>query len=235
MTKGLIMLTSEKKIIANRLNGLKSHGPKNTTSTRFNATKHGLLSAGITELDDSEGYSTMLSDLVKEIKPVSTIEMVLVESAVMEIIRLRRARRLEAEYITDVLNPPIYVPDRTPSHPIDPGLPAAMNLESVQPLVSVFQRYEASILQRFFRISHELERLDRMRHGEQLPAPAALDVSVHHQIEVESGTAIPLAQELTLSQEQALGHVGAAVESVSGSLPNREELGNFEDLIRPRE
>jgi hypothetical protein len=229
------MQVTEKKIIANRVNGLKSHGPKNTNSTRFNATKHGLLSAGITELDDSEGYSTMRNDLVKEIKPVSTIEMVLVESAAMEIIRLRRARRLEAEYITDVLNPPIYVPNRAPSHPIDPGLPAAMNLDTVQPLVSVFQRYEASILQGLFRISHELERLIRMRHGEQLPAPGALDVSVHHQIEVESGTAIPLAQEVTLRQEQALGHVDAAVESVSGSLSNREELGNFEDLIRPRE
>jgi hypothetical protein len=36
-------MTSQKKAAANRINGQKSHGPKNTTSTRFNSTKHGLL------------------------------------------------------------------------------------------------------------------------------------------------------------------------------------------------
>ena len=43
------MSTSAKKDAANRVNGQKSHGPTNTTSTRFNATKHGLLAQGITE------------------------------------------------------------------------------------------------------------------------------------------------------------------------------------------
>jgi hypothetical protein len=41
--------TSEKKIAANRVNGKKGKGPKDTRTTRFNATKHGLLSAGVTE------------------------------------------------------------------------------------------------------------------------------------------------------------------------------------------
>jgi hypothetical protein len=45
-------MTSKKKIEANRINGQRSHGPTNTTSTRFNATKHGLLAVGITELDE---------------------------------------------------------------------------------------------------------------------------------------------------------------------------------------
>ena len=58
------MQVTEKKIIANRLNGRKSHGPQNTTSTRFNATKHGLLSVGITELDDADGFRTTLRDLL---------------------------------------------------------------------------------------------------------------------------------------------------------------------------
>jgi hypothetical protein len=57
------MSTSNKKIAANRINGQKSHGPTNTTSTRFNATKHGLLAVGITELDDAEGYHVLLNDL----------------------------------------------------------------------------------------------------------------------------------------------------------------------------
>jgi hypothetical protein len=50
------MSTSDKKIKANRINGARSHGPKNTSSTRFNAVKHGLLSVGLTEMDHAEGY-----------------------------------------------------------------------------------------------------------------------------------------------------------------------------------
>ena len=124
--------------------------------------------------------------------------MFFVESAAVEITRLRRARRLEGEHITGALNPPIYqspVPTSPIYRPmIDPGLPAAMKLESVQPLVSVFQRYEATILQRLFRILHELERLQRMRQGEQLPAPAALDVSVHHDTGMQVDT-MPLPRK----------------------------------------
>jgi hypothetical protein len=35
------MPTSKRKVVANRMNGRKSHGPTDTTSTHFNATKHG--------------------------------------------------------------------------------------------------------------------------------------------------------------------------------------------------
>ena len=62
---------------------------------------------------------------------------------------------------------------------LDPGLPAAISPESAQRLVGTFQRYESFFANRLFRILHELERLQRMRQGERLPAPVAVDVSVH--------------------------------------------------------
>src|SRR5438477_365413 len=101
------MSASPKKVAANRINAQKSSGPTNTTSTRFNATKHGLCEAGITELDDAEGYRTILNALRAEKVPVGTLETLLVDSLALEMIRLGRARRLEAEYITAVLHPPI--------------------------------------------------------------------------------------------------------------------------------
>ncbi len=180
------MSTSEKKVAANRINGQKSHGPTNTTSTRFNATKHGLLAVGITELDDAEGYRALLTDLKEEKDPVGVVEMLLVESAALDMVRWRRARRLEAEYITSELNPPIHGPNLLGDDielfqgaMLDPGLPAAISFESAQRLVSVYQRYESSIALRLFRTLHELERLQRMRQGESLPAPATVDVNVH--------------------------------------------------------
>ena len=49
------MSTSERKRNANRLNGQKSRGPKDTSATRYNAKKHGLLAVGVTELDHAAG------------------------------------------------------------------------------------------------------------------------------------------------------------------------------------
>jgi len=43
---------SARKLAANQENAQKSTGPINTISTRYNAAKHGLLSEGVTELDN---------------------------------------------------------------------------------------------------------------------------------------------------------------------------------------
>ena len=91
-----------KRTSANRRNSKKSTGPTNTSSTRFNAAKHGLLSVGITELDDADEYGTILRDLTKEKDPRGPVEASYVESAALDMVRLRRARRLEAEFITAV-------------------------------------------------------------------------------------------------------------------------------------
>jgi hypothetical protein len=194
------MKTSDRRISANRINAQKSNGPSNTTSTRYNATKHGLLAVGITELDDAEGYRTILSDLMREKAPVGRMETFLVESLALDIVRWQRARRLEAEYITSELNAPLYGPEPMGDlssllqpELLDPGLPAAISAETANRLVGVFQRYESFFANRMFRTLHELERLQRMRQGERLPAPATVDVSVHNDTRMvdsaETGTA----------------------------------------------
>jgi len=197
-------MTSKKKVAANRINGQKSQGPKDMISTRFNATKHGLLAEGITELDETEGYRTTLSALMREKNPVGMIETFLVQSATLDMMRWQRARRLEAEFITSELNPPIIQADPLASLDVfesttlDPGLPAAIRSESAQRLVSVFQRYESTFAYRLFRTLHELERLQRMRQGEKVPAPATVDVSVH----ADTGVVDPVPA--TLGQPKAL-------------------------------
>jgi len=174
---------------ANRRNSKNSTGPNDTSSTRFNAIKHGLLSAGITELDDAERHRAVLRDLIdliKEKDPHGPVETFLVESAALDMVRLRRARRLEAEFITEALHPPVREAgvlenlDRLDEGTlVDPGLPATMHYEAVQRLVNTFQRYETAIATRLSRTLHELERVQRLRKGEQLPAPFAVDVTVN--------------------------------------------------------
>lgn len=178
------MPSSSKKIASNRMNAQKSPGPNDTTSTRFNALKHSLLAVGITELDEAEGYQTILSDLISEKAPVGVVEIFLVRSIALDMVRWPRARRLEAEYITAALNPPLYEKNFLGAFDsdlsgavIDPGLPAALGAGHVQTLVSTFQRYETFFANRLFKTLHELERMQKMRQSERMRAPAAVDVS----------------------------------------------------------
>jgi hypothetical protein len=90
------------------------------------------LAAGITELDDAELYCAKLRDIKREKNPVGVIEQHLVESIGLHMMRLQRAARLEGEYITGVLNPPIRdrdlnrmsaIVEETCGVLIDPGSP----------------------------------------------------------------------------------------------------------------
>jgi len=181
---------SKVKIEANRRNSEKSTGPKNVTSTRYNALKHGLLSEGITELDDVQGYEGLCKKIEGELKPIGMVEMFLVLRIVLCMVRLRRACLLEAEYVTDDLNPPII--ERTGGirnllsnemdgkiEVIDPGLPARLSLSAIETLVDKLQRYETAIENKLYRALNQLERIQRMRQGEEIPPPAAVDLGVH--------------------------------------------------------
>jgi hypothetical protein len=204
------MSTSAQKVAANRENGKNSHGPKDTTSTRFNATRHGLLAIGITEHDDVEGCRDVLRNLTQEKNPVGPVEKFLVEAMALDMMRCRRARRIEAECITGELHPPTITPgfsqimDFDGPTVSDPGIPAPIGFKSVQHLVTL-QRYESTFSNRVVRSVHELERLQRMRQGEHLPAPAAVDVHVHVEPMEEPIHSVPEAAPgpLTLEADQA--------------------------------
>ena len=53
-----------------------------------------------------------------------------------------------------------------------------MSADAAQLLCDVFQRYETGFENKLYRAMHQLERLQRIRRGEAIPAPAALDVGV---------------------------------------------------------
>jgi len=43
------------------------------------------------------------------------------------------------------------------------------------------QRYECALENKFYRAVNQLERLQRIRRGEIIPAPTPLDSSVHNE------------------------------------------------------
>jgi len=223
------MATSNRKTAANRGNGGKTHGPINTKSTRYNATKHSLLTHGVTELDEAEGYETLRRNLIKEKTPVGPIEEFLITTIAIEIVRLQRARRLEAEFITGLLNPPqrgsglLGDNEEIFGAILDPGLPASVNSDNAQKLVGTFQRYESTFLARLFRTLHELERLQRMRKGEALPVPAAVDVIVHTDAKGIDAPAADLEQA-----EIRPGVVNASIHAVAEIVNPSSDLRQIE-------
>ena len=126
-----------------------------------------LLAEGITELD-TLGYKDFMAEMKAALKPEGPIEHFLTERICLCAIRLRRAGRLEAEYITEALNPPITklvgkMFERDTSEllngktvVVDPGIPAPLTEAAMEHLTNRFQRYETAIENKFYRAMNQL-------------------------------------------------------------------------------
>jgi len=171
---------SAAKVTANRVNSLKSTGPRNTSVTRHNAIKHGLLAKGITALDVPSVYRDLLTRLETELKPVGAVERFLVESIALAMLRINRARQMEAEYITDVLNP--MITKTIPSEMdmmfssitqqveiVDPGFRARVSADDAGTLTDSFQRYETALENKLYRALRELRQF-QADNPRQLPS-----------------------------------------------------------------
>jgi hypothetical protein len=169
---------------ANRENALRSTGQKDTTATRFNAVKHGLLAEGVTELDEPETFADFSAKLEAELKPVGEVEGFLARRVALGIVRLKRAALLEAEFLTAQLNPPVTERQGGMDSDLeamlngrivvtDPGLPARLSADAVDALANTFARYETMTENRVYRALNQLERMQRLRRGEKLPLPAS--------------------------------------------------------------
>lgn len=170
---------------------------KDTRVTRFNAVQHGLLAVGLTELDRGD-YDAFSQTLMENLSPQGVVEKFLVERICLYMIRLQRATRLEAEFITAELYPPkteqqgidmsLDLDDlcKPKTVVVDQGKPARLPVEAVGQLGCTFQRYETSIENKLYRAFNELERRQRLRKGEKIPAPVSVDVGVHTKEEVSS-------------------------------------------------
>ena len=174
------------KTDSNRLNAKNSTGPGDTILTRFNAVKHGLLAKGMTDLDDWDAYESLLQRLTRDYDPVGDLEIFCVRRIAFCMTRLDRAARIEANYINAEIHPPSQEQDCPPLITPELGLSTPISALSAISLVSGFQRYETAIENKLYRAIHELERRQRMRKGEFVPAPQSVDVSIHSERERET-------------------------------------------------
>lgn len=180
---------SAAKLAANRRNGRKSKGPKTEegkSRSRWNAVKHGVLSRRLLVLkdDDTQTYTLLLENLRRDLNPGNALEEILVEKIAMAYWRLHIAYAYEAEFGRS-RGEFLIVADR-------------------------MGRYANTIHRQLLAAMNELERLQRRRLGEAVPAPITIDVNVNDERE-------DLTNELHAPQV-SLPSMGAISVPASGRL-----------------
>jgi hypothetical protein len=170
---------SPKKQEANRRNAQLSTGPRTEEGkgrSRCNALKHGILGTAllITKgegAEDPAEFEELLNALYDDYEPVGACEEMLVETIAVCCWRERRALRceagsvrrafLESDFETDIERGSIRDHLR---------LPSGRDLDRIL-------RYETAIQHKLAHAFNQLERLQRARKGERIPAPVSVQVS----------------------------------------------------------
>ncbi len=149
--------SSPRKIAANRRNAQKSTGPRSSlgkTFSSWNSTRHGLLAKGLPPLlgKSKKQFTRLLRSLQEDLNPVGTLEQMLVEKIAQEYWRLGVAARYEAEDLSQA---------------------GPFKRTSIERIF----KYQTTINRQLFQAMNQLERLQRFRKGENVPAPLSLQVS----------------------------------------------------------
>ena len=179
-------MPTEKQIQANRLNALKSTGPKSPAGkarSASNALKHGLLTRDV--LMPGEKAKELMAfreEMMAELAPQGELEEFLADRVVESAWRLRRAGRMERQIVQDKLSSELRSRAKNPGYYADQPVPTAdsvaagalSNKDTYDKLV----RYEAHIQRGLYKALHELQRLQAARLGGPVLPPVAIDVEV---------------------------------------------------------
>jgi hypothetical protein len=168
-----------KKAAANRRNAQLSTGPKTEEGkswSRRNALKHGIL-ASVLLVTQGEGaedpaeFDELLGGLRRDLAPVGRLEEMLVETIAACWWRRRRALRCEAGLVRrSFFELDFDMDERQASIRDHLSLPLGEDLDRIL-------RYETSINRQWAYAINQLERLQRARKGEHVPAPVSVQVS----------------------------------------------------------
>src|SRR3990167_3208498 len=169
-------MATERKIEANRMNALKSTGPKTPEGKAVvskNAVSHGILSdTDVMEEEDPKRFYDFADAMRSCLQPVGEIEALMVDRIISNTWRMRRLLEAEAwvQWELGVL-PHEGGRDNFSGYAYMRG--------DFPPICATFNRYESMLERGLFRALHELQRLQASRAGQDVPPPAAIDIHVH--------------------------------------------------------
>lgn len=166
-------MASEKQIAANEKNCRLSTGPISAQGKRAasrNAVKWGVFSELVVLADeDQKMFDGFARRVMTDLHPVGALETSLADLIIACLWRWRRLHGIEAGLLT------MY---RT-YEGADRGLATAFAHDASQmDSLGRLTRYETALERRFLRLLHELQRLQAVRAGANVPPPAVVDVDV---------------------------------------------------------
>ena len=175
-------MTTEKQIAANRENGTKGgvKTPEGKAVSRLNARKHGIFASALTEHDHEELHG-ILEELNEWLQPAGALEEMLAEKLALTYLRLQRCARGEAEYHIWAWEEERNSTEKERSawRKANGFHVTTFRADTFERSVGLFARYDAMLTNQFTRLLHEIERLQRMRSGQDVQPPLTADLTVH--------------------------------------------------------
>jgi len=155
-------MSSERQIIANRINGAKSHGPvtpEGKLASSRNSLVHGLLSeAIIIEGESAERFNALHDSLIAEFQPETPTECGLVETMVVCRWRLMRIWILENSAVTHEIRKQA-VANELENAPTQASF-AYRTLSGDARGLDIFSRYETRYVR---QLSRAIQRFNEVR------------------------------------------------------------------------
>ena len=139
-----------------------------------NALKHGLLSKQlILESENAGDLAPLHDDISEDLKPVGTMEEMLVDQIVSGYWRLKRLYTVETKsmdwYAND--NGGFTIISESEEQQERKSVRDMLNNQTIE----VILRYQATIERSIYRAYHELERLQAKRNNQNVPLPVSID------------------------------------------------------------
>jgi len=156
-------MTTIKQIEANRLNALKSTGPRTEEGkrrSRCNAIRHGLTAETvIVGLEDPEDYESFEATIIADYDPTTAVERELVLRLASVLWRLRRATGIETALFQSAVKQPIQ---------LEPKMISATAMDLMRSQVLPHNKSTRQIAESFLRLnetpSGPIARLSRYEH-----------------------------------------------------------------------
>ena len=139
-----------------------------------NALKHGILSKHlILTSENATDLEVMRNDFSEDLKPIGTMEEILVDQIISGYWRLKRLYRVETQsmdwYAND--NGGFTIITESEEQQERKSVRNMLNNETVE----VILRYQATIERSIYKAYHELERLQAKRNNQNVPLPIPID------------------------------------------------------------
>jgi hypothetical protein len=164
-----------------------SNGPRTEAGkkqSRKNAIKHGVLCNALLIKDglaaeDATEFEQLLNALDADLEPVGALEEILVEKIAVCFWRQKRALRAEAGLVRRAFVPNDTFEDMTEILSTNSArnlIKDHLYLPEGRPLESIL-RYETTIHRQLVHAIGQLERMQRARRGEHVPAPLSVQLT----------------------------------------------------------